>query len=225
MRRRSLRLILSTAEESTLGTAMDFEAAEDPLKNSLALKIVDEEEEEGGAGVDYRRIFKGYLNNLFKVSSRLTGFSKEKKQFQKIPKRGEKDFEPDGTKKQRNLLQEGRDAMYAALSVDTGLYANHSIFVNYRKQGAACGVWIEEYEMTHVPQALSTGSWFQNIGVGGPSGNWLLPEETLLMVSSGRMDLLDENGFKMGLLGAWGTCIEPAGGVNKYLVCHDYSSV
>jgi hypothetical protein len=38
---------------------MDFEAAEDPLKNSLTLKVVDEEEEEGGAGVDYRRIFKG----------------------------------------------------------------------------------------------------------------------------------------------------------------------
>jgi hypothetical protein len=47
---------------------------------------------------------------------------KEKKKFQKIPKRGEKDFEPDGTKKQQNVLQEGRDAMYSALSLDAGLY-------------------------------------------------------------------------------------------------------
>jgi hypothetical protein len=100
-----------------------------------------------------------------------------------------------------------------------------STFLTHRKQGAACGVWIEEYEMTHVPQALSTGSWFQHVGVGGPSGNWLLPEETLLMVSSGRMDLLDEDGLEMGLLGAWGACVEPAGGVNTYLVCRNHSSI
>jgi hypothetical protein len=79
-------------------------------------------------------------------------------------------------------------------------------------------VWIEEYEMAHVPQALCSGSWFQHVGVGGPSGYWLFPEETLLMVSSGRMDLLDEDGFEMGVLGAWGACVELAGGVNTYLV-------
>jgi hypothetical protein len=72
--------------------------------------------------------------------------------------------------------------------------------------------------MTHVPRGLSTGRWFQNIGTGGPSGNWLLPEETLLMISSGRMELLDENGFEMNVLGAWGACVEAAGGVNAYLV-------
>ena len=44
------------------------------------------------------------------------------KAFQSIPKRGEKDFEPDGTNKQQNLLQEGREAMYAALSFKAGLY-------------------------------------------------------------------------------------------------------
>ena len=94
-----------------------------------------------------------------------------------------------------------------------------------RKQGAACGVWIEEYQMAHVPQALSTGSWFQHIGFGGKSGYWLLPEETLLMVSSGRMDLLDENGLDIGGLGAWGACIEGAGGVNSFLVKTSFSRV
>ena len=78
--------------------------------------------------------------------------------------------------------------------------------------------------MTHVPRDLCTGTWFQNLGVGGPTGHWLLPEETLLMVSAGRMELLDEDGFEMGVLGAWGACIEAAGGVNAYLVrklrCH-----
>ena len=49
-------------------------------------------------------------------------FRKDMKAFQSIPKRGEKDFEPDGTTKQQNLLQEGREAMYAALSCKAGLY-------------------------------------------------------------------------------------------------------
>ena len=72
--------------------------------------------------------------------------------------------------------------------------------------------------MSHIPQSLLTGPWFQNTGIGSPTGQWLLPEETLLMVSSGRLELLDEDGFEMGVLGAWGACIEPAGGVNTYLV-------
>jgi hypothetical protein len=76
--------------------------------------------------------------------------------------------------------------------------------------------------MTHVPRDLCTGTWFQNLGVGGPTGHWLLPEETLLMVSAGRMELLDEDGLKMGLLGTWGACIEAARGVNTYLVCSIY---
>ena len=87
-----------------------------------------------------------------------------------------------------------------------------------RKAGAATGVWIEEYEMAHVPTHLCSGHWFQNIGVGAPSGYWLLPEEALFMMSAGRMELLDEGGLEMTLLGAWGACIDPAGGVNKYLV-------
>ena len=72
--------------------------------------------------------------------------------------------------------------------------------------------------MTHVPRKLCTGPWFQNVGMGAPSGHWLLPEETLLMVSSGRMNLLDEEGFEMSVLAAWGACIEDAGGVDTYLV-------
>jgi len=72
--------------------------------------------------------------------------------------------------------------------------------------------------MAHIPKDLCSGPWFQTIGVGAPSGYWLLPEETLLMMSSGRLELLDEDGLEMTLLGSWAACIEPAGGVNKYLV-------
>ena len=45
------------------------------------------------------------------------------------------------------------------------------------------------------------------------------------MVSSGRMALLDEDGFEMGVLGAWGACIEPAGGVNTYLVWNIFRGI
>ena len=38
------------------------------------------------------------------------------------------------------------------------------------------------------------------------------------MVASGRMELRDEDGFDMGVIGAWGACVEPAGGINAYLV-------
>jgi tRNA-splicing endonuclease subunit sen54 N-term len=72
--------------------------------------------------------------------------------------------------------------------------------------------------MAHVPRELCTGPWFQTIGTGGPTGTWLLPEETLSMVSSGRIELRDEDGLEMGVIAAWGACIEPAGGVNTYLV-------
>lgn len=110
--------------KSRLSDAMDFEATEDPLKSANGPKIIENEDDEGGAGVDYRRMFKGYSPPF---SSTLTSISKDKKKFQTIPKRGEKDFEPDGTKKQKNLLQEGREAMYSALSFDAGLYTQKSL--------------------------------------------------------------------------------------------------
>ena len=39
---------------------MDLEATEDPLKDPTSLKIIEDEEDESGGGVDYRRLFKGY---------------------------------------------------------------------------------------------------------------------------------------------------------------------
>jgi hypothetical protein len=37
----------------------DLEATEDPLRDPNAPKILNDEEEEAGAGIDYRRMFKG----------------------------------------------------------------------------------------------------------------------------------------------------------------------
>jgi len=92
------------------------------------------------------------------------------------------------------------------------------LLIIYRKRGAATGVWLEKSSLCHIPRSLCTGPWFQTIGLGGPDGHWLLPEEALLMVSSGRMTLLDENGLELNALTAWGACVPPAGGIHNYLV-------
>jgi hypothetical protein len=105
----------------------DFEDNEDPLKDPKPLRIIEDEEDESGGGIDYRRMFKGYLSPSLSSTLYLPSIRKDMKKFQSIPKRGEKDFEPDGTNKQKNLLQEGREAMYAALSFKAGLYRPHSL--------------------------------------------------------------------------------------------------
>lgn len=58
--------------------ADDFEATEDPLRNPKFIKIIDDEEEECGAGVDYRRMFKGYpiFDLILNVSARTRKSSK-----------------------------------------------------------------------------------------------------------------------------------------------------
>ena len=38
----------------------DMEDREDPLQDTKTIRNLEDEEEEGTAGVDYRRMFKGY---------------------------------------------------------------------------------------------------------------------------------------------------------------------
>lgn len=40
--------------------AGDFEDKEDPLKDTKPLTIIEDEEDESGGGIDYRRMFKGF---------------------------------------------------------------------------------------------------------------------------------------------------------------------
>jgi len=52
------------ATAKTMGD-INFEANEDPLKDLGSHKVHEDEEDEEGAGVDYRRLFKGYFQNLY----------------------------------------------------------------------------------------------------------------------------------------------------------------
>jgi len=40
---------------------INFEASEDPLKDLSSPRVQEDEEDEEGAGVDYRRLFKGWV--------------------------------------------------------------------------------------------------------------------------------------------------------------------
>lgn len=80
-----------------------------------------------------------------------------------IPKRGEKEFEPDGTTIQSSALEESQLTMFNALNNIRGHHLKHKLL----------GVWIEEEEgeegycfISHV-----RGNYFKDLGKGMKFGN------------------------------------------------------
>jgi hypothetical protein len=65
--------------------AGDFEDKEDPLKDTKPLTIIEDEEDESGGGIDYRRMFKGFPPSKIKVSLTFV-----KKGLEKVPIDSEK---------------------------------------------------------------------------------------------------------------------------------------
>jgi tRNA-splicing endonuclease subunit Sen54 len=118
----------------------------------------------------------------------------------KLPKRGEKDFEPHGTKHQGGILEASRQAMHDALSHtrihppkaylrgyyygDAGLKRDEVIHEEFR-QG------LDEDHIVVVDS--SKGPHFKTMGKmtqGQKYGSiWLLPEEALYLVERGNLDL------------------------------------
>lgn len=98
-----------------------------------------------------------------------------------IPKRGDKDFEPDGTQVQRDGLQESRDAMYEALGGVRGHHMKHKLI----------SVWVPLQNYSIVPHAK--GNYFRdmgkpvNLGTRIKDGMQLNPLETVYLVERGSM--------------------------------------
>lgn len=97
-----------------------------------------------------------------------------------VPKRGEKDFEPDGTRTQGTLLQESKDAMYEALE---GVRGHHN-------RQSLQGVWIPEKKKTLVLHPR--GNFFKDMGSAaniGPKvrGLWLDGMESTYLVERGSL--------------------------------------
>ncbi|KAL2313708.1 putative tRNA-splicing endonuclease subunit sen54 [Schizosaccharomyces pombe] len=124
-----------------------------------------------------------------------------------IPKRGQKDFEPDGTNKQHSALDLSRKAMFDALSVERLISAKHVIIATWNAQkGMSC------VEKAHGPL-------FKTMGTADSQNRmWLLPEETLYLVERGSMECWSEEGLPMSLQAVYSASIPLCGSLENYLV-------
>ena len=118
----------------------------------------------------------------------------------KIPKRGEKDFEPHGTKHQDGILAASREAMHEALDYTRvhipkshirGFYYGEESLTRDNVIGEE---WRQGLDDDHVVVVDSwKGPHFRSMGkttLGKPNPSlWLLPEEALYLVERGNLDL------------------------------------
>jgi tRNA-splicing endonuclease subunit Sen54 len=118
----------------------------------------------------------------------------------KLPKRGEKDFEPHGTKHQGGILEASRQAMHDALS-HTRIHPPKAYLRGYYYGEE--GLKRDEVVAEELRQGLdddhivvvdsSRGPHFKTMGKttqGRKHGSiWLLPEEALYLVERGNLDL------------------------------------
>jgi len=117
-----------------------------------------------------------------------------------LPKRGEKDFEPHGTKHQDGVLEASRQAMHDALSYtrvhnpkthNRGFYYGEG---SLRRDEILPEEWRKGLNDDHVVVIeASRGPHFRSMGamnLGKKHASlWLLPEEALYLVERGNLDL------------------------------------
>ncbi|KAH0563050.1 hypothetical protein GP486_002383 [Trichoglossum hirsutum] len=119
-----------------------------------------------------------------------------------IPRRGEKDFEPDGTGHQDRILADSRRAMNDALSLER----------IQPPKGHIRAIWHEELQRASVTKPR--GTHFQTVGKQESNGNlWLLPEETLWLLERGTMGCWWESGLPMSLQGCYAACLSDESGL------------
>jgi tRNA-splicing endonuclease subunit Sen54 len=118
----------------------------------------------------------------------------------KLPKRGEKDFEPHGTKHQGGILEASRQAMHDALS-HTRVHPPKAYLRGYyygeeglKRDEAVAEELRQGLDDDHVVVVDSTkGPHFKTMGKATQGQKhatmWLLPEEALYLVERGNLDL------------------------------------
>lgn len=160
---------------------------DNPLPSSQAPMDIDLSDETQ----DFR--FLSALSNPTSTSSASNGPS--------IPKRGEKDFEPNPTSHQSSALAASREAMHNALAhprlhhpkhVVVGIYVPHipREYVVERfppRQGTLASKRWEDFCVV-VP--VAHGILFKSIGTADARNRiWLLPEEALYLIERGSLDI------------------------------------
>ncbi|KAJ5227512.1 uncharacterized protein N7469_007518 [Penicillium citrinum] len=122
-----------------------------------------------------------------------------------LPKRGEKDFEPNPTEYQADVLSASRQAMHNALAHPRLHNANNKVIGYFAPDGPAPppGVTIEDPakfggkgvgvnvhlgSCVYVPNPK--GQYFKNMGQSDRWNRvWLLPEEALFLIERGSLDI------------------------------------
>ncbi|PQE21487.1 hypothetical protein CJF30_00008340 [Rutstroemia sp. NJR-2017a BBW] len=117
-----------------------------------------------------------------------------------LPKRGEKDFEPHGTKQQDGILAASRQAMHDALDYTRIHHPKSYVRAFYLGEGGlerddvVRGEMRQGLEEDHIVVVeAAKGPHFRTMGrsnLGYKRSNlWLLPEEALYLVERGNLDL------------------------------------
>ncbi|ODQ52195.1 hypothetical protein SAICODRAFT_30933 [Saitoella complicata NRRL Y-17804] len=140
----------------------------------------------------------------------LSSLTSSKSDPTSLPRRGEKNFEPDGTNRQEKVLNESREAMRSALEVERKFAG---------KTSCQC-TWLEELGLARVDKLR--GPHFKNLGVAAPpntttttadspaektSLGYLLPEETIYMLERGSLEVFYPYGIPMSLQGIYAACL------------------
>ncbi|KAF2761760.1 hypothetical protein EJ05DRAFT_496659 [Pseudovirgaria hyperparasitica] len=95
----------------------------------------------------------------------------------KIPKRGEKDFEPHKTSLQSSTLAASREAMHNALSTPRV----------HKPKAHQIAVYDPHSNMAHIEH--TKGSYTASMGIHKAGKLWLLPEEALHLLERGDLDV------------------------------------
>lgn len=116
-----------------------------------------------------------FLNSIINAPNRAESAS--------IPKRGEKDFEPNATNSQAAALNASRHAMHTALSYPRLHQPKTHLVAQYCPKEARYGGACARVDNAHGPH-------FRTMGKGDKNNRiWLLPEEALYLIERGTLDI------------------------------------
>lgn len=124
-----------------------------------------------------------------------------------LPKRGEKDFEPNGTALQSSALADSRNAMYTALQGERGHAGKLHV----------TAVWHADIGKAKVD--VARGPHFNTLGKSDSNGSvWLFPEEVIYLVERGSLECFFPEGSPMSLQAAYAACIRNEGDLERLQV-------
>ncbi|OJD37746.1 trna splicing endonuclease subunit [Diplodia corticola] len=147
----------------------------------------------------------------------LTSLSISDNGASKLPKRGEKDFEPHATSLQASALDASRQAMHQAISSTRIHNPKNHVVATYDPVS----------NMARVDQVK--GQAFRTMGKHISGVMWLLPEEALYLLERGSLDIRwpsddgEDEGLPMSLQGAYAAFIGMEDSANGHLTLEKYT--